>query len=215
MDVVMHKPGCMNYREFTYSDLIEMPTEVRREFFPKISGIKNAVIIGSMNADGQTNAALFNSLTHIGSNPPLLGVVFRPLTVERHTYDNIKNTRRFSISWIPVSDINAAHQCSAKYPKETSEFDATNRNAELSQTAEYPFWPEAPVQIGLTYEEEHLITANNTVLLIGKVQELRINDQLLDERGLPDFSQSPIALVNGLETYYTQKFIGRKSYARP
>ena len=211
----MSKPGYMTYRNYSYTDLIEMPSQKRREFFPKISGIKNAVIIGTQDQNGATNASLFHSLTHIGSNPPLLGLVFRPLTVERHTYENIKEGGYFSINWIPVSDIDAAHQCSAKYPKGISEFEATNRQPEFSEDIPVPYWPDAPVRVGLSYEEEHLIAANDTILLIGKVQELRIHDQLLDADGLPDFSDLPVALVNGLETYYTQKFIGRKPYARP
>ena len=141
MVVLSSKPNCMSYHILKASDLQQQSSSVRREFFPKISGIKNAVIVGTQNSKGLTNASLFNSLTHIGSNPPLLGLIFRPLTVERHTYQNIKEVGYFSINWIGLPDIDAAHQCSAKYPLGTSEFEAVNRPPVAASNLPLPYWP--------------------------------------------------------------------------
>ena len=70
--------------------------------------------------------AVFSSVTHLGSNPPLLGVIFRPVNdVPRNTYENIKETGQFTINHIDASIINDAHHTSAKYDKDVSEFDIT------------------------------------------------------------------------------------------
>lgn len=205
----------MEYTPFTHDDIMKMPADRRRAFFPKLSGIKNAVIIGTQNQQGLSNAALFNSLTHIGSHPPLLGVVFRPLTVERHSYQNIKDTGYFSINWILTKDLDPAHQCSAKYDRHVSEFETVGRPSESSSQLPLPYWPGAPVRLGLKYEEEHLIQANQTILLIGSVQEIELNRSLLDDEGIPDFSKSSTLLVNGLETYFKAQPLRSKPYARP
>ena len=53
------------------------------------SGFKSANLIGTKSNAGTSNVAVFSSVTHLGSNPPLLGVVFRPVTdVPRNTYEN-------------------------------------------------------------------------------------------------------------------------------
>ena len=37
------------------------------------SGYKSANLIGSISDNGVKNLAVFSSITHLGSNPPLLG----------------------------------------------------------------------------------------------------------------------------------------------
>ncbi|MGB3607238.1 MAG: flavin oxidoreductase, partial [Psychroserpens sp.] len=56
------------------------------------SGYKSANLLGTKSEQGIENVAVFSSVTHIGSNPPLLGFICRPTTVMRHTYENIKST---------------------------------------------------------------------------------------------------------------------------
>ena len=55
------------------------------------SGYKSANLIGTVSKKGEENLAIFSSITHLGSNPPLLGFFLRPTEiVPRHTYLNIK-----------------------------------------------------------------------------------------------------------------------------
>ena len=53
-------------------------------FFNALSGAKPGYLIGSGEGKDE-NLAIFNSITHIGANPPLLGFIQRPATVDRHT----------------------------------------------------------------------------------------------------------------------------------
>ena len=43
------------------------------------SGYKSANLIGTKSSNGIENVAVFSSVTHIGSNPPLLGFFCRPI----------------------------------------------------------------------------------------------------------------------------------------
>ena len=63
------------------------------------SGYKSANLIGTISDKGVKNLAVFSSITHLGSNPPLLGFFLRPTEiVPRHTYLNIKQNS-YSVSY--------------------------------------------------------------------------------------------------------------------
>ena len=81
----------------------------------KISGLKSVNLIGSKSAESISNVSIFNSVVHIGANPPLLGFIMRPLTVERHTYENIKSTGFYTINHVSESIHRNAHRTSAKF----------------------------------------------------------------------------------------------------
>jgi hypothetical protein len=131
------------------------------------SGFKSANLIGTKSNDGTPNVAVFSSVTHLGSNPPLLGIVFRPVSdVPRNTYENIKETGQFTINHIHLDIIEQAHHTSAKYDKGISEFDITNLEEEYKNDWHAPFVKGCPVQMALTYCEEYIIKANNTIQLI-------------------------------------------------
>ncbi len=108
--------------EFTYDDIMRLEQRYRAMFINSIGGFKSVVLIGSKNKAGQTNLAIFNSLFHVGANPPLVGFIIRPDSVERHTLRNILETGVFTINHIHESFFIQAHQTSARYPKEISEF---------------------------------------------------------------------------------------------
>ncbi len=70
----------------------EIPIREYTSFFNALSGAKPGFLIGS-GSKSDENVAIFNSITHLGANPPLLGFIQRPVNVERHTYENIKNPK--------------------------------------------------------------------------------------------------------------------------
>ena len=53
-----------------------------------------------------------------------MALIFRPASVERHTFENIKDTQFFSIKHVSKDIITSSHQTSARYPREVSEFSA-------------------------------------------------------------------------------------------
>ncbi|HAC24022.1 MAG TPA: hypothetical protein DCE81_03810 [Cytophagales bacterium] len=61
----------------------------RANFVNSLTGFKSVSIIGTINAAGQTNMAIFSSLVHIGSDPALIGFINRPVTAAPHTLANI------------------------------------------------------------------------------------------------------------------------------
>ena len=60
------------------------------------TGYKSANLLGTIDSDGNTNVAVFSSITHLGSNPAMIGFVLRPRTVPRNTYNNL-----FKMKFLP------------------------------------------------------------------------------------------------------------------
>lgn len=197
-------------------DFEELDHIFRINLINSCSGFKSANLIGTKSNAGIANVAVFSSVTHLGSNPPLLGVIFRPVTdVPRNTYENIKETGQFTINHIDASIIQDAHHTSAKYTKNISEFDTTALEEEYKNQWHAPFVKNAPIQMALTYCEEYKIKANNTIQLIGEIKDLFIQPELLEGDGFINLSKGNIVAINGLDGYTIPKLKERIPYQRP
>lgn len=200
---------------YSYKDLMQMPSRYRGVFLNKVSGVKAANLIGTVNAMGQTNLAVFNSVMHIGANPPYLGFILRPTTVPRHTYQNIKDTGVFTINQITAPIHQKAHQTSAKYPLGESEFEAVGLTKYYHENFKAPFVKESAIKIGLAFEEEHFIKCNDTLLIIGKIDRIILPNLKLQQDGNLDLEQLDTVAIGGLDTYYSISQLGRYPYAKP
>ena len=180
------------------------------------SGFKSANLLGTKSNDGAPNVAVFSSVTHLGSKPPLLGVIFRPVSdVPRNTYENIIETGQFTVNHIDMPIIEDAHHTSAKYAKEVSEFGMTNLEEEYKNEWHAPFVKNAPIQMALTYCEEYLIKSNNCIQLIGEIKDLYIREDLLEADGFINLSKGNVVAINGLDGYTVPKLKTRIEYQRP
>jgi flavin reductase (DIM6/NTAB) family NADH-FMN oxidoreductase RutF len=179
------------------------------------SGYKSANLIGSKDRHGVTNLAVFSSVIHMGSNPPLLGFILRPTKVTRHTYTNIKESKFYTINHIADSFAEQAHHTSAKYASGVSEFDVTGLGQEYLNNFFAPFVKESPVKIAMRYIEEYEVESNGTILIIGEIVDLYLKEDLLEKDGFIDLSKGKIASINGLDGYSFANQPKRFGYQRP
>lgn len=201
-------------KTFTSEDISNLEKRYRVQFINSLPGFKSANLIGTIDQDGITNLAVFSSVIHIGSNPPLMGFITRPTTVPRHTYLNIKTNGFFTINHIHSDIFKQAHQTSARYDADISEFDACGLTAEFSEGFMAPYVAESRVKLGLEFVEEHPIPANDTVLIIGKVKEVKIPKDAIGEDGYLYLDRTETTVISGLDSYYTADRIARLSYAK-
>jgi flavin reductase (DIM6/NTAB) family NADH-FMN oxidoreductase RutF len=205
-------------RTFSLADIQAMSRIPRLTLINAVTGFKSGNLIGTQNGEGLTNLAIFSSAVHIGSEPPLIGLVTRPVVPDgktsRHTYENIKNTGFFTINHVNLSIIEQAHQTSASYPDGVSEFDAVGLTPEYRDGINAPYVKECQIKMGLEYVEEYHIKANQTILLIGKVVELILPESCLDEQGNLDLNLAETVAVSGLDTYHAASQVQRLAYAR-
>ncbi len=179
------------------------------------SGYKSANLIGTKSKDGIANVAVFSSVIHMGSSPPLIGFILRPNTVPRNTYENIKNTGVYTINHIHETIIADAHHTSAKYAPEVSEFDRTSLLQEYKKDFLAPFVQGSPLQMAMKFKEEYLIKANGTTLIVGEIQNLYFLEEMLEEDGFLNLSKGKVAAINSLDGYAIPTLKERQTYQRP
>lgn len=198
---------------FTLNNILLMEKQPRTNLINSLPGIRAANLIGTFSSSGETNLAIFNSVIHIGAHPPYMGFIMRPVTVLRGTYQNIKDTGYFTINQVNEKIYKQAHQTSARY--EDSEFEATGLTPEFTSTIKAPYVKESKVKIGLRFVEEQHIKVNGTILMIGEIQEVILEENYLNESNIVQLQQAEAIGVNGLETYYKVERIAELPYAKP
>lgn len=180
-----------------------------------ITGIKPANLIGSHANNGNTNLAIFSSVVHMGSNPPLIGMISRPSgDVERHTLSNIETTGFYTINHLLIDNHRNGHYTSAKFDKEVSEFKACGFTEYFSDSFSAPYVAESKLGIGMRFLETIPIAYNDTILILGEVQEIRINEILIEADGSLDLETSLSTGISGLDTYYRFQKIAKHPFAR-
>ena len=202
-------------RHFELKELEGLSKIYRLNLINSVTGYKSAHLIGSISPSGDENLAVFSSIIHLGSNPALIGFILRPKTVPRNSHANMKSTGVFTLNAISSNQIEDAHHTSAKYPDNISEFDQTNLEPEIKQGWKAPYVKGAQIQIGCSYVNEYLIKENDTILVIGKIEHLFIEEQLLGKDGWIQLDKGDIVSINGLDGYAIPTLIKRFEYARP
>lgn len=200
---------------YSHIDILQLEKYHRISLINKISGLRSANLLGTKNEKGITNLAIFNSVIHVGANPPLLGFLMRPITVERHTYSNIKNSGLFTINQVNESIHQKAHQTSAKFGPEESEFEKCGLAEEYIGDFSAPFVQESKIKIGLSFVEEQNIQANGTVFIVGQIEQLTIDSDSLNDEGDVLHEELKTVAISGLDSYYSCQKLGRYSFARP
>ena len=201
-------------RHLTAADINNFERIYRLNLVNGLPGFKPANLIGTAAPDGATNLAVFSSALHLGSAPPLLGLVTRPATVPRHTYQNLKTSGCYTINHVPVAMAAQAHYTSADFPDMVSEFDECGFTAAYRDGFPAPYVAESPLSIGLRLLEEHAIS-NGTVLLVGTVEHVYLREEGLREDGTLDLAALRAACISGLDGYHEVQPPVRFGYARP
>ncbi len=197
------------------SALDALPSRYRAQFLNSISGIKSASLIGTISKEGQTNLAVFNSVIHLGSNPPLFGFTLRPTTVERHTYNNILSEKVFTINHIHQDIIAQSHQTSAKYDFHVSEFEAVGLTEEYLGSIAAPFVKESNVKIACKYLNDYVIEENQCRLVIGQISHVCFDESFQEDDGFVDLTKANSVGILGVDAYVQATMLDRFEYAKP
>jgi flavin reductase (DIM6/NTAB) family NADH-FMN oxidoreductase RutF len=196
------------------ADIESMEKLARVQFANTLPGPKPISLIGSINSLGQTNLAPFSSVTHLGSNPALIGLISRPDLVDRHTLSNILDTHSYTINHVHSQILEQAHNCSARYSRETSEFTATGLTPHFEPGITAPFVAESRFRFALDLVETIPISANDTILIIGKVRLVQLPEDHLSEDGSIDLTAIDSLASTALDTYFQLSQPTRLPYAK-
>lgn len=202
-------------KHYTEQNLNKLPRRYRAHLINSATGYKSANLIGTVSENGISNLAIFNSVIHIGSDPALLGFILRPLTVKRDTYQNIKETGFFTVNQIHKNIVERAHQTSASYEKEDSEFSKTGLTESYQDDFIAPYVEQSFIKIGCHYVNEYLIKENGCILIIGAIDHIYVSENNIATSGNIQLDEMNTVSTVGLDTYALPTILARFSYAKP
>jgi flavin reductase (DIM6/NTAB) family NADH-FMN oxidoreductase RutF len=198
----------------TTTDYEKLEKITRVQLATTLPGPKPVCLVGTRGPDGRANLAPFSSVTHLGSSPLLIGMVTRPVTVDRHTLRNIIETKSWTLNQVTRSIYPQAHQCAARYPDDTSEFSATGLTELTHDDIHAPFVKECPIRYALELEDLIDIPANGTKLIVGRVTLIDIPDGSLAEDGSINLAENHSVASTALDTYFSITQLARLPYAK-
>ena len=201
-------------KHISRDDISQMEKVERLNLINSCTGYKSANLLATKSLNGKSNVAIFSSVTHLGSNPALIGFIMRPTTVPRDTYKNIRETGYFTVNHITANMIEDAHHTSANYELGISEFDKTNLEEEYRNDIEIPFVKGSPVQLYCKYVNEYYIKENDTIHVIASIENLFFEEDLEHKDGWLQIDKGNVVTLNGLDGYCLPKLLDRFQYAR-
>jgi flavin reductase (DIM6/NTAB) family NADH-FMN oxidoreductase RutF len=202
-------------QHFTQSDFAGWERFYRANLLNSLSGFKATHLVATINAAGIPNLSLFHNVVHLGADPALIGMVNRPVAATPHTLANIEATGRWTMNSVHPAILEKAHQCSAKYEEGMNEFTAVGLTAEYKNDCPVPVVAESAIQYALKLVEIIPITQNNTFFIIGSIEQLWVNEDLLQPDGFLQLEKAEVITSTGLDAYYTTEFEARLNYAKP
>jgi flavin reductase (DIM6/NTAB) family NADH-FMN oxidoreductase RutF len=200
---------------FNTQSLNELEQRYRAHLINSLSGFKSANLLGTVDKHGQENLSIVSSVFHLGANPALLGMIIRPHSVPRHSFENLLETGFYTLNHVNDSIVTQAHQTSARYEKEQSEFTETGLTAEYLNDFKAPFVKESKIKMGLKLVSEQVIELNQTHLVIGEIIALHCPESIIQADGFIDLEAAKTVAITGLDSYHTTSKINRLSYAKP
>ncbi|HKL35994.1 MAG TPA: flavin reductase [Salegentibacter sp.] len=200
----------------TSEEITEMEKVFRLNLINSVTGYKSANLIATKSKENGVNVAVFSSVTHLGSNPALLGFITRPTKdVPRNTYKNIKENQYFTVNHVQKDMIERAHQTAAKYEEEVSEFQKTGLEEEYLDDFFAPYVKQSTVKLGCKFVNEYYIKENDTVMVVGAIEHIYFDEGIQAPDGWLRLDDAETVAINGLDGYALPNLLDRFHYARP
>jgi flavin reductase (DIM6/NTAB) family NADH-FMN oxidoreductase RutF len=192
-------------------EIANLDRSYRRDFINRITGAKAAWILGSFHPDFGENLALFSSVVHVGANPPLIGIVFRPSLNRLHSLRNISETKLFSLNSLPFSLHKEMHSASANWDEDVNDFQICGLQKVAGLDHPIPLIKEATVRMLLEPKEKIRIQSNSTHFLVSEIKKIEIGYSRLDSEELP--LPDGLTYVSGLDLYCNVESVESMPYA--
>ncbi|GIV22647.1 MAG: hypothetical protein KatS3mg025_0306 [Bacteroidia bacterium] len=193
--------------------LLEADRAWRINFINSLIGPKNLHVLITRTSENLWNAAIFNSGLHVGSSPPYVGFLLRPTTVPRHTYANLKKYPYATLNAVSRDFYKQAHKTHKKFPAEESEVTALGLSLRWAEGEDMPYVADSPLTARLRWVEGHLISVNQTHLLVFGVEKVWTTQPPAEDGYLPLHALGLVA-GSGCDAYYELGFLGREPIER-
>jgi flavin reductase (DIM6/NTAB) family NADH-FMN oxidoreductase RutF len=132
--------------------------------------------------------------------------------VKRDTLENIIETGFFTMNHVTSEFYKEAHWTAASW--EGSEFEGTGLLEEYFSGLKAPFVKGSPLKLACSLVETQTLKVNQTVLVIGNIDHIFVDEVGLREDGSLDLNALDTVSVSGLDEYYTGEKLARLSYPK-
>lgn len=198
---------------YSYEALMASDRKWRINFINSLIGPKNLHVLLTRAADHRLNAAIFNSGLHIGSSPPYVGFLLRPTTVPRHTYANLQVYPYATLNAVSYGFYQRAHETHMKFAAGANEADAVGLPLRWEEDSDLPYLAESPLTARLRLVEEHLLTINQTRLLVFAVESVWVA-QAVEPDGFIRLDALGLTAGSGCDAYWKLEFLERRPLRR-
>ncbi|NOY40105.1 MAG: flavin reductase family protein [Nitrospirae bacterium] len=164
------------------------------------------LVIGSYDSNGRANAMTASWGGICCSQPPCIAVSLRKATC---TYDNLMEHKAFTVN-IPSEDyIREADFFGTVSGKNEDKFSTTGLTPVKSDLVDAPYIREFPLI--LECRVIHTFEIGLHTQFIGEVMDLKIEESVLGENGVPDIEKvKPVLFAPESRTYYgLGNFLGK------
>tara|TARA_B100001142_G_scaffold27908_1_gene25038 strand:- start:1215 stop:1823 length:609 start_codon:yes stop_codon:yes gene_type:complete len=191
---------------FDKKDILNLQKYRRINLVNSITGIKPAILVGTKSLENGTNLAIFSSIVHISSTPPLLGFFLRNnKRIRRDTFENIIENHVYTFNHINSSIINRSHRTSIKFEKTISEFDTCEFTEDYIDGFGAPFVKESNIKIGMSLREIVEMECAESKLIIGEIDHIEFEKDFLENDFSLNLEKTNSIGVCGLNHYYENK----------
>ena len=202
-------------KNITKKDFNQFEARKRAKLINSLTGFKSANLVGTFAEGGATNLSIVSSAFHLGASPALIGIIIRPDISPRHTLENIRSQKYFTLNHVSKEIYKNAHQTSARYPRELSEFDTCNLTEQYLESFPAPFVKESQIKLSMKLIREVPIVENGTHMLISSIESVWVPENLISEDGHIDIESAGTVCVSGLDSYHQTELLQRLPYAKP
>ncbi|MCL1092838.1 flavin reductase family protein [Shewanella kaireitica] len=202
-------------KHISSGEINQMEQRARARLINSLSGFKSANLIGTKDYSGCSNLAIVSSVFHLGADPALIGMIIRPESVPRGTLSNIKQTSSYTINHVSTLIYRQAHQTSARYDADVSEFKEVGLTEEYLDGIFAPFVEQSQLKFSLLLRQVTPLAINGTVLVIGEVEHIIVDQHCIKDDGYLDIESLESVAISGLDSYHQTQRLDRLSYAKP
>jgi flavin reductase (DIM6/NTAB) family NADH-FMN oxidoreductase RutF len=202
-------------KQIQHDDILKSEKQFRVNMINGLLGYKTLNLLGTSNLNGVTNLCVVSSAFHLGANPPLIGIIMRPQREHNDTLQNIKATGEYTLNNVLPKFYKQAHQTSAAYPSEVSEFELCGFSEHYIFGFKAPFVSQSTIRIGLELREIVDMKINGTTLVVGEVVQILTEDEIIGDDGFINHITAGTVTVAGLDAYFLPEPLARLSYAKP
>ncbi len=172
---------------------------VKQSLGPKTLGLPApAWVVGTYGPDGKATAMTVAWAGIHRSSPPCVGL---SIGRSHYTHENIVARRAFTVNVASDRHVREVDYFGLVSGRDVDKFAVTGLTPVRSEIVDAPYVAEFPLVLECEVYAEH--DAGRTTFFIGEIKDVKADEDVLGEKGLPDPGKvRPLIYGSGLRQYY-------------